>query len=305
MSGYLALADLHGKKTSPRYRKDDYKGAFIRKLSWAVDYANENDLRILIAGDLFESVREGIEILNMVVEVFLRAKYVPLAVWGQHDLQFHTKNMLETPIYNLALSGIIKLMGHHPFKDGNTEIFGSSFGEEIPVENVGSRINILLVHRCITPDTPPFFLNGAISAKEFISQHGRYDFIVSGDYHEPYTVTHRKTTLINCGPMMRNSKSLIDHKPCAWAIYDNGEVLRVNIPCQPASEVFDLEAIDFDKTHGISLDLSKLRELMETEYDVANYDSIVWAGFDAIKSDTNCVISKVSIEKALRGEQIW
>jgi len=304
INGYLAIADLHGKKNNPRYRVDEYKLSFIKKLEWCVSYANEHNLRILIAGDIFDSVREGLEILNLVVGVLIKATHIPVAVCGQHDLQFHSKNMLETPIFNLALTGIIKLASDVPITDGYYVILGAGWGDKTPFLPDKMLKSILITHRCITPDKPPFFLPDAISAAEAVSEFKDFRYIISGDYHESFTHKADGTTLINCGPMMRNSKSLYDHKPCVWTIVDD-VVEQVNIPVQAPELVFDVESIEFDETHGMTLDLSRMKELMGMEYVVKDFKDVVWAGYNLSKDHKDCLIKEVSVQKALRLETIW
>ena len=102
--GFLGIADIHIKYIKPRYRIDDYKETCLNKIKWCVDYANKHNLRILIAGDIFDSVRERIYIVNKLIEILLKAKFTPIVGMGQHDLLFHSKNIDDSPLYTLLLS---------------------------------------------------------------------------------------------------------------------------------------------------------------------------------------------------------
>lgn len=303
---FLCIADIHGKKKPPQYRKDDYRETLRGKLRYTVDFANTNDLLILIAGDIFHSVKEGVGVLNLIAEELQRAEYPPIAVAGQHDLEFHSDNLLETPIYNLALSGIIRLAGTTPIEG----VYGCGYGQEIPEHTDPD--SILLIHRCITPEEPPFYLPDAISANKALSLFRRYSIVVSGDYHQAF---HKKSSkygnqIINCGPILRSNKDQYDVKPVFWTIDTNsGKVKSWEIPIKPPIEVFDTEAIEFDSTHGIKIDLTKIREFIgEENAHIYKFSDIVWCNYNALKQnpdDSEIFITEELIRKALNGEPLW
>jgi DNA repair exonuclease SbcCD nuclease subunit len=283
---FLATADLHIRKEKPRFRKDNYFKTALSKLEWVVNTANDLNAIILIAGDIFDTSKATVEVVNRVVEVLSEAKQGIIAVEGQHDLKFHT-NIKDTPIHNLYLSQVINNVKDHP-------VHTVGWGEKIEPKEGHS---VLLVHKCITPDEPPFFLQDAESADSLLKKyHQYYSFIVTGDYHVPFIKKHKDCTLINCGTLMRNTKDMLDYQAYVYSFSSNlPKVKQIEVPMKPASEVFDLDAIDKSKEHGIALDTSRLQELMKSSKEEIDLDSIVWMYHKQYEN----VVSKTLVEEIL------
>jgi hypothetical protein len=73
-----------------------------------------------------------------------------------------------------------------------------------------------------------------------IDAHSEFDLIVTGDFHEKFVVTKGKTTLLNCGPMLRQSIDKKDFQPACWLLDDDG-IHEILIPIE--QDVFDVEAM--------------------------------------------------------------
>jgi len=268
---YLACGDLHITNKQPRYRCDNYWETIQHKLKFIIDTANERDAQILIAGDIFDSSRMGYEVTNIIISMFHEAHKIPLCIAGQHDLKYHT-DLDKCPLYTLALAGAVKII------DGVFEnIAGAGFGDPIPED----KAQILITHTTITESTPPFFLEDAIPAKKFMRMNPQFEIIVSGDYHVPFVKRLGKQVLINTGTLIRNKKDMHGYVPYIWEIIiDDGVVIeQVEVPHEPYSKVFDLEGIEYDKDHGITIDTERLKELIDSGIDNNDLDSIVWTLF--------------------------
>lgn len=260
---WICCGDIHMRAVAPRYRIDDYWDTALSKLLWIIEYANNVDARVLIAGDLFDSSKASVGVVTTIASIFKEAKYTPYVVAGQHDLRYHTY-MEQTPIFNLLVSGVIRVIsGYH---EG---IVGVNFDEYIPDD---IEADVLLIHKCITEDEPPFFLEDAISAKEMMDKYSNYKFIISGDYHVPFIRKKDGRVLINCGTMLRNKKDMINYQPVIWHIH--GDIVdKINIPIK--QDVFDIESIEYDEKHGISIDTEKLKELMQSDDTLFDFSSIL------------------------------
>ena len=264
----LACGDIHAEKNNPQFRIDDYWGTCQNKLVWIVDKANKCNARILVAGDLFNTSRVTPDVTNVVMAILQEAIHIPYVVAGQHDLRYHT-SMEKTPIFTLALAGTVRII------QGVYKNFtGAGFEEYIPT----SKNEFLITHTCITEKEPPFFLPDAISAKEFMKKYSMYKYIISGDYHPPHhTNTRLGRHLINVGTMVRNKKDMKDHVPVVWLINPRNNVVgTIEVPHEPFDKVFDVEGIAYQEEHGIQIDTSRLRELMEAGSESVSLDDIVW-----------------------------
>ncbi len=288
---FIACGDLHAEKNSPHYRKDKYWETWQRKMLWIVGLANERGARLLIAGDLFNTSRVPPDVTNVVLAIFNEAHFTPYVVAGQHDLKYHT-GMEKTPLFTLALAGAVRIIqGQH------NEFTGAGFEEEIPaIEN-----RFLITHTCITESDPPFYLEDAIAATKFMRQHPGYKIIISGDYHVPFMKKLGDRILINTGTIIRNKKDMRKYVPYVWHIsIDDGDttVKKIEVPHEPYDEVFDLEAIEYEEKHGITIDTDKLKELIDSGVESNDIETIVWTIYKELES-TGVKVNKKLTEEVL------
>ena len=285
---YIAAADLHIRETTPRFRKDDYFQTGLNKLRWIIELANKENATLLVAGDIYDTSKATSRVVNRIMEIIVQAKYPPIVVEGQHDLLYH-KDLVDSPLYTLGLSKYLTI------HQQTEEICTVPWTAEIP----DVKSSILMMHKCITEDTPPFFLPDAVSAGSVLRKHGQnHSYIVSGDYHVPFVVKYRKCNLINCGTMLRNTKDMIDYKPCVF-MFDSDiplKVKRIEIPIAPPEEVFDLDAIAYQEKHGIQMDLTKMAKLIEQGFEEVEFSPIVWRVYE----ESGSTVDKNLIWRILR-----
>lgn len=276
---FIAGADFHmpDSESKPKYRKDNYWETAQRKLNWIVDLANAENAALLIAGDLFETSRVSHDTLNTVTSILKKLTRVPLVVAGQHDQTHHLEELYDTPLYNLMLNGNVIMLSDRPMHG----IYGQSYGQKIPwVDGIGTYI--IVAHRGITPDEPPFFLSDMISAEDAAKEYAQFRLLISGDYHSGYHKNIGEFDIVNCGPMLRSKKDQRGMKPCVWLI-EIGDTIKVTqkfIPIAPPEEVFDIAAIEYDEINSIKIDTTKLRALLNTKQDTVKFQDIVWYNFE-------------------------
>jgi len=276
---YLACADLHITDKTPRYRKDDYLETGLRKLEWIVNKANDLDAVLLLSGDVFDSVTIKWEVVNRVTAILQNCRYTPIAIAGQHDMVNKVADLLNTPLFNLAVNGVIEVIGtstNGSTVGQRTGIQGQQYHGPMPVPE--GENNIILIHKSITPEEPPFFLGDALSAEDAVKLYRGFRVIVAGDYHLPFHVKIDGIDVVNCGPMMRDKKDKRELKPCVWHIgkrFEDVKVTKIEIPIEPADAVFDIAAIEYDETNTVSVDTAKLKQLIEEGIDVFDFDAIV------------------------------
>ena len=151
-----------------------------------------------------------------------------LAVTGQHDRYFHSKDLSNTPIGLLQEAGCLSILENEEMLG----VYGCGWEGELPVKEKG---NILLIHKAITAGAPPFFLPDAISSMEAADMFSGFNYVVSGDYHVPFSAHN----VLNCGSMMRQNIDQKDHKPRVFLVGSGSSVDVIRIPIAPAEEVFD------------------------------------------------------------------
>jgi len=285
---FVACGDLHARNNKPQYRKDDYWGAFRKKLTWIVDFANKQNARLLIAGDLFDSSRVPMHVTNIVTGILQTAKFTPYVVPGQHDLLYHT-DIEDTPLFNLHINNVVEILSG--VYDGFT---GVGFGQEIPPD----ANQFLIIHKSVTPAEPPFFLDDAIAAQSMMKEFPQFKYTISGDYHPWHYAEREGRHLINVGALMRNQKTMHKHKPVVWLIDTEADKVEMKeVPHELFEDVFDTEAIAYNEEHGIKIDTSKLQELILEGGEELELDAVVWQ----VYKETESTIDKTTIREVLEG----
>ena len=178
---------------------------------------------ILQPGDFFESHKAN-DFLKQFIINFLHSDMagIPIyTVFGQHDLRYHSSNVLNTPLKVLEASKVIHLLDKEPMTAGpDVDIYGASWNEDIP-EPEGSRIDILVCHKMIVDEKIWHGQEGHTYAKSLLIK-SKFDLIVSGDNHKTFIVhsgpgsSIGKKLLINCGSLLRTRIDQDDHKPCVF-----------------------------------------------------------------------------------------
>lgn len=275
MSKLLACGDLHITESTPGMRTEDdfFYEVIVPKLEWLVATANEHEATICIAGDLFDKASTRYELTNKVSSILRNAAHRPIAVPGQHDMNYHSEKMIDTPYYTLTESGIIEDINCEIIHRGELVFEGAGFGvapsTTMPQEP-DDPIDVLITHFCIAEKDPPWFLTGAMSALSYLKAYPAYKLIISGDYHVPHVTKYKGRLLVNCGPLFRKEKTQIDFKPVVHLIdtADNS-CKSIKIPIRAGSTAFDLDKIEKSKSMGLSqddgMDTSTLKELLANE----------------------------------------
>ena len=279
MKNYIFCADLHITDSTPRYRKDDYVETGLSKLQWIVDLANSTDSVLGIAGDFFDKPTVEWKVVNRVIEILNTCKHTPIVIAGQHDMVNKVQDLSNTPLYNLWISGTVMMISNVHHGPG---LYGQQFGAD-PPDVTPEPNSIIMIHKSVTPDEVPFFLGSAISAEEASLIYKDYKIVVAGDYHVPFYKVINGVHIINCGPMLRAEKDKRDMEPCVWGVFVEGKevaVTQIKIPIKPADDVFDITAIEYDEKNAVTLDTSKLKELINKGIEVLDFSKIVWAVYE-------------------------
>jgi hypothetical protein len=195
-------------------------------------------------------------------------------------MSYHTHDLVGSPLQTLIHAGKIELLEHDRpsviVEDGVEDwLYGCSFGELIE-PNPAHKNSILVIHHPITKDEPPWFLSDAMSAKEMMSKYSKYKLIISGDFHEPFSVRKKGNVLVNCGPMLRQSIDQTELKPRVWYIDTFQKMSKpIFLNIEPAESVFALEDIKRKEDSDFSKELGELVETLKSESEKPDYRETV------------------------------
>ena len=254
--------DLHGHTKTPKNRTDDYFEAFKTKFTFFIDYCLDAAVDyIILTGDIVDHHTVTYRVTNYLLkelrrwESFAGSRRV-LAITGQHDVKYHS-TFDGTPYEALLNSGLIQHLCFEPFvcvdhrEENGTEIhfYGASFGDEIPEIKNAEAYNILAVHDMIVDEKNEFWEEKFKLAQTLLRTH-KYNLIVAGDNHKPYSVQYRSRRLVMCGSMMRKNYDQKDYHPKFYITYiPNNQHEEVKYPIQP--DVFKEEEVELGKERKI------------------------------------------------------
>jgi len=292
----LACGDLHVRETTPSMRteKNFFEEVVEPKIVWVVDKANEHEATICIAGDIFDNAHPRYYIANRISQLLRKAKYGIFAVPGQHDMNYHSQLLMDTPYQSLIESGVIQNIHGTVGSINDIMATGAGFG----IDPMDLHADILLVHACITENNPPFFLEEALAANDYLDKYLNWKIIISGDYHVSHVTEYDGRILVNCGPMFRKDKTQINQKPRVFLInVDDNSYQSLYIPIRPGDEAFDLTKIERAKKLGISendVNTTKLQQLItgKDENTALDFSSVVSLVCTQFETDRGITIPK-------------
>jgi DNA repair exonuclease SbcCD nuclease subunit len=240
----IPCADLHIRSTAPEYRIDQYEEAIFNKLRFITNLADTHDAIITISGDIFDSIKVTPRLINSIEEIFSKCKRNIYTVPGQHDLEKHSTDLTSSPYLTLINTECIIDVDSKCVDN----IFGIGWNGKLANEKIDNK-SILLMHKCVTPKEPPFFLkDSALSANEVLKKYPKFKMIFTGDYHVPHAKVSFARMLINCGTIMRNRIDLIDYKPFVWIVdIETKKAKKFMIPIQPSEKVFSIPKSTIDE----------------------------------------------------------
>ena len=94
MKGFLFTSDWHLRDSVPVCRTDDFINVQWEKVEFILQYAKDNDLIILHAGDIFDKAKSSPAVEAKLIHLLETYSIQFCCVAGNHDLLWHNKNQV-------------------------------------------------------------------------------------------------------------------------------------------------------------------------------------------------------------------
>lgn len=248
---FVLLSDVHLVWENPIARMDNLVDVQWDKLAFVFDYARDINATILDAGDLFDKPRSW-ALLPRLIQ-FIRHYQVPIyGIFGQHDTYMYSEETRErTNLGVLERAGLVRILDEERkvlFDHGNVQVFGASFGQELPkVERKGVTVGV--IHASIS-DRPAYPGHQYSEMARYLKENDSYDLILCGDIHRMFHFEKDGRRIVNVGPMTRQEATEYNftHVP-GFGVYDTSDnsLDWVDIPAQPAEKVLSRDHIERKK----------------------------------------------------------
>lgn len=300
------LGDCHFSNKTPRRRKDDYFQTQLNKLNESLDIFQTNKCDCIIqAGDFFDTSTVGNFVISEIIKVLKTCTIPFYGIWGNHDVAGHTEfTYYRSPLAVLESAGVIKLLGDKPTilenSTGTIDIYGASFGKDVPYIYDDIADTVLVIHRMIG-DKPLYDGQELETPNEFVSKY-EYGLTICGDYHYDFVNKIGDKFIINAGCLVRKTigKRDLEHKPKV-IIFDTKTkqyeifLLRSALPVE---QIFDL-SVDTDETN---LEIEGfVNSLFENSENVIDWKRELFTTLEDRKVSSGVVRE---IESSLKGLEI-
>jgi DNA repair exonuclease SbcCD nuclease subunit len=272
----ILTADWHLSHKPPVWRSNepDWYAAMERPLDEVQTLQRKYNCPVLIAGDVFElwygaTDKSATQLINWA------SNCVPIETYsiaGQHDIPNHNWAELNKSAYwSLLRNKAIKENIPESGKDfEGATVWGFHYGNplrelsaKVRKQYPKNRLHIALVHDyiCTThtdyPKAPTSAYIHRIRKDRKGMVNGRYfgyDVVVYGDNHKGFSAHIGRTTIFNCGSLMRRASNEEEYKPRVGLLYTNREIeLRYldiskdkHLTADEVKDVEDYEQIDME-----------------------------------------------------------
>ena len=250
---FLCMGDLQLRVTIPVNRIDNFFETQDRKIDWILNTAKEEKCEyILQPGDFFDSWKIPHFLERYIIEKLKKNKIKMIAVYGQHDLRYHSSDRKNTPLAVLEAAKVVSVLAEdnkEPFIviPGSISIYGCSWKEQIPKINkkiLG--IHILLMHKMIIDKVEGWEKN--FMGVQELFDTTEFDLMVTGDNHKGFAYSDGERHLINCGSLLRSDIDQKEHEPYVY-IYDSTtrKMKGIPIPIEPFKAVMNISKAEEEK----------------------------------------------------------
>lgn len=222
---FYVCSDLHLTLTPPvaRSSERDWIGVMEKQLNQLANRCKNEDVPLLIAGDVFDRHNPPAELIAWAISFF--RKFKVLAIPGQHDLPEHRYSERHRSGYGaLVASDAIRDIQHDEVYEEELWILRSAPWNQ-PIEKCkkSEKIRILMGHRYVwaTGHSYP----GAPESSKFQSirkevLEAGYDLSFWGDNHQGFF----RSEVYNCGTVFRRKADERTYSPRYYRVDSSGSV---------------------------------------------------------------------------------
>ncbi len=235
----ICTSDWHLYQNPPVWRstEPDWYGAMQRPIDEIACLQTEHDCPILFAGDMFHRWNVPPELINWCLNVFPSDIY---SIPGQHDMPNHNLSEMRRSAYTvLQRAGCINdlpVCSHESVYIAKKGLMIRAFPWGVPLIPVTRHSNLLevaVVHDYVWrkgfayPGSP---MEKDLSNKDntfdkiYNGRYFGYDLIIYGDNHKSFLTTVGKTTVYNCGPIMRRGRDEEYNNPQVGLLHSDGSI---------------------------------------------------------------------------------
>jgi DNA repair exonuclease SbcCD nuclease subunit len=265
-------------------------------LQFVADIANENNARLLIAGDIFHRPQVSEKLLLQTYTILSEVRQGVQFIAGNHDVPNHMIERMDESSYGvLAELFGNKVISGHIANDCIAQGV-SGFSWRYPFKNKMSSAEIVICHLTIVSDIP-MAAEKTVDPNDVFKWLPRAKLIIAGDIHKSMLYTNKETEQVLLVPGCLNCQAsdFKDYDPVVHLFKDE-ELTKIYIPQERAKYI---EAADLKvkpKT-SIAENLGKIGG--------QSVLAMFYANLKASKPNTAQKEYINKIHQELKGDLIW
>lgn len=303
----ILCADIHLSHEPPVWRSNepDWYAAMKRPLDEINELMFKYQCPLLCTGDVFNKWKSEPELINWALANLPHMR----SIAGQHDLPEHRYDNLYRSAYE-TLVRAERIRNMSGFVDDRSvlkfNVCAFPFGTPITpcIKPTGTpysdkSIYVAIVHEYVWtgkhryPTAPKEARIETRSGKMIKGKLYGYDVIVYGDNHKGFITHVGKTTVFNCGTLMRRKSDEEDYKPKVGLLYSNGTVEPYYLDISKDKHLTAEEVKDVEEIEQLDMELfaKELRTLSASALDFADAMKRFWRS-DKTKKAVRHIITK-------------
>ncbi len=263
---FITSSDEHLADLNPGFRKDKYRDAVLRKIEWQGEIASKvKATAVLRGGDMWHikaANKNTHATSSLLADIHRKYPCPTYSCVGNHDMSMNDINtaLTKQPISTFFKSGVFNRLTDQIFENGSLRVrvvgvdYTTDLGlgglQDLVRKKPGTDYTIAFVHAlaAMAPEERiQSFFNETIFDYRDLVFEGCPDAFLFGHYHKDQgIVDHLGIKFINLGAISRGALTFenLDRIPKISYIKCSSQgisVESINIPCEDAAKVFDLE----------------------------------------------------------------
>lgn len=205
----LIVGDTHFTGKNPIARLDDIVEVQFDKWEEIVMLSNKHNVPIIHTGDIFNVSIIANSILTQIGSIMENLKNPLYFVWGNHDLMYHSLDLWDRTSLGILWANNNKIKHiSEIYIDYKIEFDYIDWGGTLGFTGANE---ILLTHKAVVSEHKMGKGSWILEDKDFCMNIDNdpnlkgYKLIICGHWHKPYIFKHKKTLVINPGPVLRRS----------------------------------------------------------------------------------------------------
>jgi len=282
----IYFTDSHATTSQPTKRLDNFSESIFEKHLEIVNFATKNSVDLIFhGGDFFHRPIINLEYADRLINLFNSNGYDSrnfTVIPGNHDSEKSELGFKRSLIEHYRRMGKLSLLRNEEkvFENSHSNLSLSVLGVdylhrealETAKSNYHSNFSILIAHDMITNKTVPY------EHKLFYNLPRKFDFVLLGHYHYPFSEKIGNTSFINPGALarIRAYGDELERTPLFLFIdFENRNFELIPLECaKPSYDIFPIEEIE--KERDLEEKISNfLRELEGTELQRVNLESLI------------------------------